>query len=393
MSLGSQEIYRSNFKGDKDVTFNTKEVILYSKIPALANAKPADLLAEPSMNQASVDFALENGGPITVEVIETLKNILGEEEAENMRIDTKVQIIPPDSYANDPGWHSDYFGGYDEGAGHLIQYNPSLEPDTRIFLITSGEPATEFLTTRNLSLNFHQDSWEKVSDTIESMIDPNALYRIPLATPVEMTGDEIHRVTLYEGAEPTTRYFLRATVFPQEHSDFGIYQNQFFEWKTVADASSILGDAEDFLARAFSHLEEKNVDVSQFDLAHLCYRVATNEEYDQKKAMLLKVGTLVSEVNADGRPYAVFKLNHPIVYGDYQVSLIAMPAPKPDNQYASGWQHVAFVMDEDLRTLLKSYPDLEFDTLELDRPVHSELKLRFDDLVVKFHNESLEDLV
>src|SRR5579872_1126594 len=135
-------------KNEGVVSFNTEEVIFHPQISALANAKSADLLAEPSMNQASVDFALKNGGPITIKTIEALKDIIGEEEVKNLRIDTKVQVIAPGSYANDPGWHSDYFGGYDEREDHLVPHNPGLEPSTRIFLITSGEPATEFLTTR-----------------------------------------------------------------------------------------------------------------------------------------------------------------------------------------------------------------------------------------------------
>ena len=71
---------------------------------------------------------------------------------------------------------------------------------------------------------------------------------------------------------------------------------------------------------------------------------------------------------------------------------IALPCPKPNNTYSTALQHVAFLIKEDLSKLLEQYPEVKFDTLELTRASHPELKLRFDDLVVKFHNSSLEDL-
>jgi predicted metalloenzyme YecM len=300
-------------------------------------------------------------------------------------------------YSNTPGWHCDFFSTTDEQEDKLVRTNPGLETETRLFLLVSGEPTTEFMIPRNFPVDISVPSWKQISHYIDSITRPEDLYRISHATPVEVTGNELHRVTLYAGEEPTVRYFMRVYLFPEGHSQYGIYRNELFDWEThptpqASDITSILGNVHGFLDRAFSHLEELEVDVSEYEMTHLCYRVATEKEFLSKKEDLSKMGTMISEVLAEGRPYLVFKLHHPITYHEYEVSLIALPYPKPNNSYDTALQHVAFLMKEELSTLLNQYPHLEFDTLELQRASHPEIKLRFDDLVVKFHNLSLEEL-
>jgi predicted metalloenzyme YecM len=379
---------------EERVVFNSEKVIYHSPIASLANATREEILAEPSFKEASVEFAMEHGGPLTREIIQNFKNILTEEEFSRLRIDTKIQEIGQDSYSNNPGWHCDYFGGIDEQSKHLIRYNPGLEPDCKIFLILSGEPTTEFISTRNIEVDFHQSSWKDVSDYIESIKNSKDLFQIPIATPVELKGNELHRVTLYEGKDPTARYLMRATVFPKNHSEEGKYSNEQFNWEPfkASPITTILGNYQDFLGRAFAHLKESGIDVNEYEMTHLCYRVATQEEYENKKKELAEVGYLVSEIFADGRPYSVFKLNTPVTYLGRELSLIALPAPKADNSYESGLQHVAFLTEKPLQSMIDQYPSLKFDTQEQKRDVLPELKLRYDDLVVKFQHDSFEDL-
>lgn len=374
------------------VAFNTQHVIFHQPIQTLLKASHEELLAEPSMKQATVDFAWEMGGPITRDILTKFREILSEEDYKSMRIDTKVQIIDKNDYSNTPGWHCDFFSTSDEQEDRLVRLNPGLEASTRLFLILSGEPATEFMIPRHFNVDVNVHSWKQISQYIDSMISSEDLYRIPVATPVELTGNELHRVTIYEGEEPTVRYFMRIYLFPKGHSQYGIYRNELYNWETHPEITTILGDVHEFLDKAFSHLNEAGVDVSRYEMTHLCYRVATEREFQSKKEELLKVGTLISEVLAEGRPYLVFKLDHPIDHLKHTVSLIALPCPKPNNLYSTGLQHVAFLIKENLSTLLNLYPQIEFDTLELNRTSHPELKLRFAELVVKFHNLTLEDL-
>lgn len=386
-------LYSYESRQEDLVSFNTEEVIFHEAIPSLLGASPEELLAEPSMKQATADFAWQNGGPITRDILNNFRRILSEDDYKNIIVDTKIQEFKNHEYSNTPGWHCDFFSTSDEQEDRLFRTNPGLETDTRIFLLVSGEPATEFMVPRNLNIDINVPAWKQISQYVDSVINPSDLYRIPHATPVELKGNELHRVTVYEGEKPTIRYFMRVYLFPEGHSQRGTYRNELFDWEThPAQITNILGDVKGFLEKAFSHLKDASIDVSHYEMTHLCYRVATEEEFFVKKEALSKVGKLISNVLAEGRPYLVYKLNDPITYRKHSVSLIALPYPKLNNTYQTALQHVAFLMKEDISTLIDKYPEIEFDVLELNRASHPELKLRFPDLVVKFHNLSLEDL-
>ena len=376
------------------VSFNTEEVIFHEPILSLLQASPEQLISEPSMKQATADFAWKVGGPITRDILNHFRRILSEEEYKNIAIDTKIQVINKHEYSNTPGWHCDFFSSSDEQEDRLVRANPGFETATRIFLLVSGEPATEFMTPRNLKIDINVPDWKQISKYLDSNINPTDLYQIPHATPVELRGNELHRVVAYEGENPTVRYFMRVYLFPEGHSQRGIYRNELFDWETHPNiqTTNILGDVNGFLEKAFSHLTEAGLDVSGYEMTHLCFRVASEGGFLIKKEALSQVGTLISNVLAEGRPYLVYKLYDPIVYREHCVSLVALPYPKPNNTYSTALQHVAFLMKEDISTLLDQYPNIEFDKLELNRATHPELKLRFQDLVIKFHNLSLEDL-
>ena len=212
------------------VSFNTEDVVFHESIPSLLKASPEELLAEPSMKRATVDFAWEVGGPITRDILNNFKKILSEEDYNKIIVDTKIQVFNKNEFSNTPGWHCDFFSTSDEQEDRLVRTNPGLETDTRIFLLVSGAPATEFMIPRNLNIDINVPAWKQISQYVDSIINPNDLYRIPHATPVEL-GNELHRVTLYEGEESTVRYFMRVYLFPEGHSQLGKYSNELFDWE------------------------------------------------------------------------------------------------------------------------------------------------------------------
>jgi len=76
---------------------------------------------------------------------------------------------------------------------------------------------------------------------------------------------------------------------------------------------AILGDYEAFVASILASLSALSVDVSRYQLDHVCYRVATNERYAEKKRELAAVAQLLLENDVAGRPIAVFRLHSPLV--------------------------------------------------------------------------------
>ncbi len=65
------------------------------------------------------------------------------------------------------------------------------------------------MVPRNFNIDINVPSGKHISQYIDSIISPDDLYRIPIATPVELTGNELHRVRIYEEDQPTVRYFMR----------------------------------------------------------------------------------------------------------------------------------------------------------------------------------------
>jgi hypothetical protein len=217
---------------DSVVKFNTQEVVCHKKIASLEQASPKELLAETPFFQATSSFVEEKGGPLTNDILKELKQVLSEEEYKHLRIDVKVQTIVKNTFSNHPGWHCDYFADYDEKAMEFKRYNPGLEESTRIFMITSGEPRTEFINQQNIEMDINGSTWKKISDAVDSLFSKDDLWRIPSSTLVEAKGNELHRVTRYEGEKPTVRYFLRATVFPKGHTESGKFHNEIYNWAT-----------------------------------------------------------------------------------------------------------------------------------------------------------------
>lgn len=151
----------------------------------------------------------------------------------------------------------------------------------------------------------------------------------------------------------------------------------------------ILGDPSAFLDRVFSALTVTGINVEPYELDHICYRVAEDSRYDLLKGELLKAGTLLSEKEIGGRAIAVIQLNEPINYHDRQISYVELPRPKAGSSYLEGYEHVEFVIEENLRTFQSRYPTVDFDTSGMNKRINADLRLKFDGFSVKFHEQSL----
>jgi hypothetical protein len=217
--------------------FNTKEAVFHEKIPALTNAIPKEIREETSFFQSSTDYVEKNGGPIAKGILKKMQKILTDEEYQNMRVDVKVQKIAKNSYSNSPGWHCDYFADFDD-KGQIHRFDPESEDQMRIFLLSSGEPKTEFIELRDIPIGLNVDSWKDLSNKVDSTITQNDLWRIPSATIVEIKGNELHRVTPYQGEEPTVRFFMRMIVFPKTHPQYGKHKNTIYNWETHIPTNS-----------------------------------------------------------------------------------------------------------------------------------------------------------
>ncbi len=156
---------------------------------------------------------------------------------------------------------------------------------------------------------------------------------------------------------------------------------------------SILPPHEIFLDELFDHIARDGIDVSSYKLDHLCYRVATLEEYCAMRIVLSNMGILLTEAEIDGRPISTYTLTIPLVYQDRTVRLVELPAPKQSISYKTGWEHAEFVVGEDPRIWMTRYPHLDWDTRALSKSVNSDVSRKYDAMCVKFHEYPLDYVI
>lgn len=157
--------------------------------------------------------------------------------------------------------------------------------------------------------------------------------------------------------------------------------------------NDIISDPHIYLENLFSKIENLGLDVSECFLDHICYRVETEAEYQTKKIELLDHGVLLIESMVGGRMISTFKLNSPIHFNGRKIDVLELPAPKAGSSYKSGLEHVEFVTKEPLKEMIARYPKLQFEILGIDKKINADITLRFEGQCIRFHNQTLEDVI
>ena len=161
----------------------------------------------------------------------------------------------------------------------------------------------------------------------------------------------------------------------------------------MTDIANLLGNSKPFLNRIFSYLSKKGIEVANYKLDHICYRVATEERYLQLKKELGHLGELLVESEIGGRSIASFKLNEPIIYKERKIDCIELPAPKKGSFYQEGYEHVEFVIDLSFEEFMAANPIIDFITKDLKKSVNPGITLKETDFSIKFHHHTLEYVI
>ena len=148
-----------------------------------------------------------------------------------------------------------------------------------------------------------------------------------------------------------------------------------------------------FLDALFACIKADKIDVSQLELDHICYRVATEESYQEMKAFLEKKATLLSETMINQRPICSFRLSEPLMYKKRAIWVLELPSPKAGSPYAEGFEHVEFVVNEPLDVFVQRHQYLTFDTKGFSKKVNRDVRRQYACGSVKFHEHSLEYVI
>lgn len=154
----------------------------------------------------------------------------------------------------------------------------------------------------------------------------------------------------------------------------------------------ILGDYGPMLDTIFAKLNDLKVDgITLCD--HICYRVETIEKYEEIKGELSSFSKLIGETLVSKRLISIFKLDEPIVYKNYTITCIELPAPKENSFYSEGWEHAEFVI-ENLNEFIIKHDHLGFNKKAMGRDINPELGLKINEsFQVKFHPLHIEEVI
>jgi len=153
---------------------------------------------------------------------------------------------------------------------------------------------------------------------------------------------------------------------------------------------AILGDYEMFIQAITIGLDELGISREEIVLMdHLCYRVETQERYEELKKRLQDEAELVAANQVNGREIATFEFKEPLRAAGWTVPYLELPAPKQGSAYKDGLEHVELVTVGSLDKFLQRHGDLSFSLEGMEKLINPEASLKTDTISVKFHEQSL----
>lgn len=156
----------------------------------------------------------------------------------------------------------------------------------------------------------------------------------------------------------------------------------------------MLNGLQAFVPKLLGLTERAGIDVSEYFMDHVCYRVTDMKRYEDLAHAwrLFAAKSHTSMVN--GRPITVFVLYKPLTIAGRRIHVIELPAPKEGSSYPEGWEHAEFVVGEPLQHFMSRYEDHPFDRKGMDKELNPELGLKLGEgLQVKFHERPLEEII
>ncbi len=157
---------------------------------------------------------------------------------------------------------------------------------------------------------------------------------------------------------------------------------------------NIQQEAKLFLEQLFADLERHQIEIKKsWEIDHLCYRVESENRYQTIKAFFASSHKLLVESLVGGRLIATFKLSEPIVFRDWSISVVEVPAPKKNKIVKEGFEHIEVVTDLSFSELAEKYKHLPLDKNGLAKNFNPELEIMLGERNIKFHHMSLEKVI
>jgi len=151
--------------------------------------------------------------------------------------------------------------------------------------------------------------------------------------------------------------------------------------------------AQEFLSKLFNLIKENSVQIHDWKIDHICYRTSSESHYQEMKKTFETYGELLIESDVNGRMISTYKLFKPILFQHYSIPLVEVPAPKMGKTTIAGFEHAEFVANISFEEIEKQNTHLSFDKKGTLKTINPELAVSLGDLAIKFHHQSLEQVI
>ncbi len=109
----------------------------------------------------------------------------------------------------------------------------------------------------------------------------------------------------------------------------------------------IIGDYKAFAALQRDRLLTRGIDITPYELSHICYRVPEWDEYVRVRGLLERHAVANREGFWNGRPMSLILFDHLEVLEGKAMPMIELIPPVHQRVYKMGLEHIGFVIGEE----------------------------------------------
>ncbi|MFP4402341.1 MAG: VOC family protein [Candidatus Nanoarchaeia archaeon] len=157
--------------------------------------------------------------------------------------------------------------------------------------------------------------------------------------------------------------------------------------------TGVLHSPQTFLSTILAELKANQIDISNLEIDHICYRVETTQRYKELKVKLATISTPLSENIINGRAISVFKLSNPIIIEKFKIWCLELPSPKIATPYKEGWEHIEIVINSTLKKFVDNHTHVMFNTKNSNDTRNPDISIQLNSGVVKFHTIHIGELI
>ena len=127
---------------------------------------------------------------------------------------------------------------------------------------------------------------------------------------------------------------------------------------------------------------------------HICYRASTNEDYRDLKSRFSLMGDVLISAPVGGREITTYRLSKPLYVCGQRVDILELAAPKENNKYSTGFEHIEIVISEKFDDFIEKNSNYTFDCTASEKKINPEIRHELaSGINVKFHHQTLSEVI